>query len=74
MRNIRKNDKIEHWVIHRAVIDEVLGSILGSNKQKIFFFFNSLYYSAKVFLTVSLLICLQLKAETHLTMHRPLKQ
>ena len=30
-------DKLEQCVMHRAVKDEVLGSILGSNKQKVFF-------------------------------------
>ena len=33
----RQNDKLEQWVMHRAVKDEVLGSILGSKKQKVFF-------------------------------------
>ena len=37
MRNSRQNDKLEQWVMHTAVKDEVLGSILGSNKQKNFF-------------------------------------
>ena len=37
MRSSRQNDKLEQWVMHRAVKDEVLGSILGSNKQKVFF-------------------------------------
>ncbi len=33
MRSSRQNDKLEQWVMHRAVKDEVQGSILGSNKQ-----------------------------------------
>ena len=37
MKSSRQNDKLEHWVMHRDVKDEVLGSILGSNKQKVFF-------------------------------------
>ncbi len=36
MRSDMRNDKLEQWVMHRAVIDEVMGSILGSNKQKVF--------------------------------------
>ena len=34
-----QNDKSEQLVMHRAVKDEVLGSILGSNKQRVFFHF-----------------------------------
>ena len=37
MRRSSQNDKLEQWVMHRAVKDVVLGSILGSNKQKVFF-------------------------------------
>ena len=37
MRKGGQNDKLEQWVMHTAVKDEVLGSILGSNKQKVFF-------------------------------------
>ena len=37
MRSSWQYDKIEQWVMHRAVKDEVLGSTLGSNKQKVFF-------------------------------------
>ena len=37
MRRSSQNNKLEQWVMHRAVKDEVLGSILGSNKQKVFF-------------------------------------
>ena len=37
MRSNMQNDKLEQWVMHRAVNDEVLGSILGCNKQKVFF-------------------------------------
>ena len=37
MRRSSRNDKLEQCVMHRAVKDEVLGSILGSNKQKVFF-------------------------------------
>ena len=36
-RRSSQNDKLEQWVMHRAVKDEVLGSILGCNKQKVFF-------------------------------------
>ena len=32
MRSSRQNDKLEQRVKHRAVKDEVLGSILSSNK------------------------------------------
>ena len=44
MRSSRQNDKLEQWVMQTAVKDEVLGSILGSNKQKVFFTFNCLCY------------------------------
>ena len=37
MRSSRQNDKLEQWVMHTAVKDVVLGSILGCNKQKVFF-------------------------------------
>ena len=37
MRSSRQNDKLEQWVMHTAAKDEVLGSILGSKKQKAFF-------------------------------------
>ena len=37
MRSSRQSDKSEQWVIRWAVKDEVLGSILGRNKQKVFF-------------------------------------
>ena len=37
MRSSTQNDKLEQWVMHRDVKDEVFGSILGSNKQKVFF-------------------------------------
>ena len=37
MRSSRQNDKLEQWVMQTAVKDVVLGSILGSNKQKVFF-------------------------------------
>ena len=37
IRRISQNDKLEQWVMHRAVKDEVLGSILGCNKRKVFF-------------------------------------
>ena len=36
-RRSSQNDKLEQWVMHRAVKDEVLGSILGSNNQNVFF-------------------------------------
>ena len=32
LRSIRQNDKLEQRVLHRVVKDEVLGSILSSNK------------------------------------------
>ncbi len=38
MRSSRQNDKIKQWVMHRAVIDDVLGLVLDGKKQKIFFF------------------------------------
>ena len=37
MRSSRQNDKVEQWKVHRAVKDEVQGSILFNNKQKFFF-------------------------------------
>ena len=37
MTRSSQNDKLEKWVMHRAVKDEVLGSIVGSNRQKVFF-------------------------------------
>ena len=36
MRGSRQTNKLEQWVMLRAVKDEVLGSILGSNIQKVF--------------------------------------
>ena len=36
-RRSSQKDKLEQWVMHWAVKDVVLGSILGSNKQKVFF-------------------------------------
>ena len=59
LRSSRQSEKSEQGVMHTAVKDEVLGSILGSNKSK---------------QSVSLLISLQLKAETRLTKHRLMKQ
>ena len=32
MRRSSQNDKLEQWLMHGAVKDEVLGSILGCNK------------------------------------------
>ncbi len=40
MRSSWQNDKLEQWVMHRAVKDEVLGLSHGSNKQKVFSTFN----------------------------------
>ena len=37
MRRSSQNDKLEQWVMHVAVKDEVQGSILGCNKQTVFF-------------------------------------
>ncbi len=37
MRSNRQNDRLEQWVMHKAVKDEVQGSNLGSKKQKVFF-------------------------------------
>ena len=37
MRSSRQSDKSDQWVMRRVVKDDVLGSILGSNKQKVFF-------------------------------------
>ena len=37
MRSSRQNDKLEQWVLHRDIKEKVLGSFLGSNKQKVFF-------------------------------------
>ncbi len=74
MRSSRQNDKLEQWVMHSTVENDILGSILGSEIQKVFFLICSLYYTALVLLSVSLLISLQLTAETYLTKFRPLKQ
>ena len=47
-RRSSQNDKLEQWIMHWAVKDEVLGSILGSNKQRVFFhFLMSLLYRLK---------------------------
>ena len=37
MRRSRQNDKLEQCVKHKAVKDEVLGSILGTKKTKVVF-------------------------------------
>ena len=37
MRSSRQIDKLQQWEMHRVVKDEVLGSILSSNKQKVLF-------------------------------------
>ena len=37
MRRSSQSDKFEQWVMYKAVKDEVLGSILRSKKQKVFF-------------------------------------
>ncbi len=37
MRSSRLNDILEQWEMHRAVRDEVLGSIIGSSNQINFF-------------------------------------
>ena len=36
MRNRRQNDKLEQWVMHRTVEDDVLGSILGCQEKEFF--------------------------------------
>ena len=33
----KQKNKLQQWVKHWSVKDEVLGSILGSNKQNVFF-------------------------------------
>ena len=38
MRNSRQNDKLDELVMHLAVKDDVLGSILGCEKQKVYLF------------------------------------
>ena len=59
-------DKLEQWALHRAVKDEIKGSILGSNKQKVFFHLKlSLLYR------LSIPICfiinqLKIKSRNHL--------
>ena len=65
MRNSRQNDKLDQLVMHTALKDVVLGSILGSNQQKVFSTFVYLCYTDKAFLSVSLVINSQLEAETH---------
>ena len=37
MRNSWQNDMLEQWVMHWAIKQEVLGSILGLKKWKVFF-------------------------------------
>ena len=37
MRSNKQNNNSDQWVMLTAVKDEVLGSILGSSKQKVFF-------------------------------------
>ena len=37
IRNSRQNDKLEQWIMHRTVEDDVLGSILGCPVKKKFF-------------------------------------
>ena len=37
MKKSWQNDNLEQFVMHTALKQEVLGSILGSNKQKVFF-------------------------------------
>ncbi len=74
MRRSRQNDKIKQCVKHRAVKDEVLGSILGTTKTKKFFStFNCLCYADHAIQSVSLSIRLQLTAETNLIKVRPMK-
>ena len=36
MRSSRQNDKLDQWVMHRAVKHDILGSILGCKNQKVF--------------------------------------
>ncbi len=45
MWSSRQIDKLEQCVKHWAVKDEVLGSILVSNKQSVFFTFKCLCYT-----------------------------
>ena len=37
MRSSMLNDKLEQWVMHKAVKDDVLGTNFVSNKLKAFF-------------------------------------
>ena len=74
MRSNRQIDKLEQWVMHRACKDDVLGSMLSSNEQKGFSTLSCLCYTDLAFKSVSLLISLKLKAETHLAKHRPMNQ
>ena len=37
IRNSRQNDKLEQWIMHRTVEDDVLGSIVGCQVKKSFF-------------------------------------
>ncbi len=48
MRNSRQNDKLKQWVMHRAVKDDVLGSILGCQIQKSFPSLKSLLYNLRI--------------------------
>ncbi len=69
IRSSRQNDKLEQWVMHWAAKDKVPGSNLGSNKQKVFSTFNCPCYTDEQFLSDSILIITQLKAENLLTKH-----
>ena len=52
MRCSSRNDKLEQWAMNRAVKEEVMRSILGSNKRKVFF-----HLKLCLFLTISFPIC-----------------
>ncbi len=72
MRSCRKYDKLEQWVIDRALKEEVLALMLG-RKKKFFSMFHCLCIMDYAYLSVTRKISKQSKAETHLTKIRRLK-
>ena len=49
-----QNDRLDQWVMHRAVKkDEVQGSILGNKIEKFFSTFNCVCYIDEAYLSVT---------------------
>ena len=73
IRSSRQIDKLEQWIMNRAVKDEVLGSILGSNKKS---FFEPLIVSVLLIKHLSLFHYKQftIKRKTRLSKYTPIKQ